>query len=164
MAKWRISICVVLKESVCGCCICRHQPSCYIRRRRRTRHNRRVWTRLWILDHERQGAFDHLMQEIRMCNTSSYRNVVTMNAAMFEELHCLVHTRRLRRLLRCLRSTMAMMMADATATRILKESVWRRRNRRVWTRQWILDHERQGAFNHNMHSALVIHMCASCVL
>ena len=56
---------------------------------------------------------------------------------------------------------------------ILKESVWllhvviiaimlrrrrrRRCNRRVWTRQWILDRERQGAFNHLMHSAHVIH-------
>ena len=52
-----------------------------------------------------------------MCNTSNYRNFVRMNATTFEELHCLVHTRRLCRLLRRLRSTMAMMMADATATR-----------------------------------------------
>ena len=33
-----------------------------------------------------QGAFHHLMKEIRLCDMSSYRNVVRMDAAMFEEL------------------------------------------------------------------------------
>ena len=56
-----------------------------------------------------------------MCNISSYRNFVRMNAATFEELHCPVHTHRLRRFLRRLRSTMKMMTADATATCVLKE-------------------------------------------
>ena len=30
--------------------------------------------------------FNHLMQEMRMCDTSSYQNFVYMNAATFEEL------------------------------------------------------------------------------
>ena len=94
-------------------------------------------TRQWILDRERQGAFNHLMQEIRMCNTSSYRNFVRMNAVTFEQLHCLVDTLQLRCHLRRLRSTMAMMTADAMATRIVPVAsaviipiVLRRRQRR----------------------------------
>ena len=55
-------------------------------RKRRRRRNRRVWTREWILNRERQGAFHQLMKEMRMCDTSSYRNFVRMNAATFEEL------------------------------------------------------------------------------
>ena len=43
-------------------------------------------------------------------------NFGRMNATRFEELHCLVHTRRLRRCLRRRRSTMEMMAADAKAT------------------------------------------------
>ena len=30
--------------------------------------------------------FNHLMQEMRMCDTSSYQSFVRMNAATFEEL------------------------------------------------------------------------------
>ena len=56
------------------------------RNRRKKRRNRRVWTRQWILNREYQGAFHQLMQEIRLCDTSSYRNFVRMDAATFEEL------------------------------------------------------------------------------
>ena len=57
-----------------------------LQRRRRRHRNRRIWTRKWILNRERQGAFNQLMQEIRILDTSSYRNFVRMTASTFEEL------------------------------------------------------------------------------
>lgn len=54
-------------------------------KRRRKRRNRAVWTREWILRRESQGAFNQLM-ELRLCDVSSYRNLVRMDASTFEEL------------------------------------------------------------------------------
>ena len=68
-AKWRTTMCAVLKESVWLLHLPSSLPSCYIRRRRRRRCNRCVWSRPWILDRGRQRAFNHFMQEIYMCNT-----------------------------------------------------------------------------------------------
>ena len=56
------------------------------RRRRQRRRNRRVWTREWILKRETQGAFHQLLNEIQMCDVSSYCNFVRMDVATFEEL------------------------------------------------------------------------------
>ena len=56
------------------------------RRRMRKRRNRVVWTREWILRRESQGAFRQLMNELRLCDVSSYRNFVRMDAVTFEEL------------------------------------------------------------------------------
>lgn len=56
------------------------------RRKRRKRRNRVVWTREWILRQESQGAFSQLVNELRLCDTSSYRNFVRMDAVTFEEL------------------------------------------------------------------------------
>ena len=64
--------------------------SIVMRRRRRKRRNRRIWTREWILNRQRQGAFHQLMQEIRMLDTSSYQNFVRMDASIFEELLSLI--------------------------------------------------------------------------
>ena len=55
-----------------------------LQRRRRRHRNRRIWTRKWLLNRERQGAFNQLMQEIRILDTSSYRNFVRMTASTFE--------------------------------------------------------------------------------
>lgn len=33
-----------------------------------------------------QGAFHHLMKEVRLCDTSRYRNLVRMDTVTFEEL------------------------------------------------------------------------------
>ena len=44
------------------------------RRRRRKRKNQVVWTREWILRRESQGAFRQLMNKLRLCDVSSYRN------------------------------------------------------------------------------------------
>ena len=60
-----------------------------LRRRRRNRRNRRVWTRQWI---RRQDfdAYHHLMQELRISDTTSYRNFLRMDAPTFRELLGLV--------------------------------------------------------------------------
>ena len=54
--------------------------------RRRKRRNLVVWTRKWILRRESQGAVRQLMNELRLCDVSSYRNFVKMDAVTFEEL------------------------------------------------------------------------------
>ena len=56
------------------------------RQRRLQRRNRRVWVKQWILNREAQGAFHQLMQELRVLDTSSYRNFVRMDVTTFEEL------------------------------------------------------------------------------
>ena len=56
------------------------------RHRMRKRKNRVVWMRKWILKQENQGPFRQLMNELRLCDVSSYRNFVKMDAVTFEEL------------------------------------------------------------------------------
>ena len=64
-----------------------------LRRRRRRRRNRRIWTQEWNLNHVTQGAFHQLLQELCVCDVSSYRNFVRMDVATFEELLCVVAPR-----------------------------------------------------------------------
>ena len=62
-----------------------------MKRRQRRRPNRRLWTREWILQRERLGAFHQLMQQICLSDSSSsYKNFVQMDATAlsFEELLC----------------------------------------------------------------------------
>ena len=49
-----------------------------------------VWTKSWILKRSTQGAVNQLLVELRLCDTSSYRNFVRMDASSFEELLCAV--------------------------------------------------------------------------
>ena len=60
------------------------------RKRRHIRRNRPIWTREWILNRESHGAYNQLLKELQLLDTSSYKNFVRMDAATFEELLCMV--------------------------------------------------------------------------
>lgn len=62
----------------------------YLKRRKRRRRNRTIWTREWILKRESLVAFHQLLNELQQLDTSSYRNFVRMDAATFEKLLCMV--------------------------------------------------------------------------
>ena len=55
-------------------------------KKKRLQRRPRVWTKSWILKRSTQGAFNQLLVELRLCDTSSYRNFVRMDASSFEEL------------------------------------------------------------------------------
>ena len=55
-------------------------------KKKRLQRRPRVWTKSWILKRFTQGAFNQLLVELRLCDTSSYRNFVRMDASSFEEL------------------------------------------------------------------------------
>ena len=57
-----------------------------IKRQKRRRRNRVTWTRVWIQNRGAQGAYHQLMKELRLLDTSAYRNFVRMDASTFEEL------------------------------------------------------------------------------
>ena len=57
-----------------------------LRRRRTTKRKHRFWVRKWLQHRERFGAYHHLMQEMKLLDTSSYRNFLRMDSSSFEEL------------------------------------------------------------------------------
>ena len=59
-------------------------------RRKRQRRNRAIWIREWIQQREALGAFHQLLNELQKLDAFSYRNFVTMDAATFEKLLCMV--------------------------------------------------------------------------
>ncbi len=61
-----------------------------LRKKRKHRRNRVIWTRQWILNRQSHGVFHHLLNELQQLDTSSYRNFVRMDAATFEQLLCMV--------------------------------------------------------------------------
>ena len=72
-----------MAETVAACALI---IALQMKKRRRRRRKRRLWTREWILQRDRLGAFHKLMQEIRLTDSSSHRNFVSMDATAFEEL------------------------------------------------------------------------------
>ena len=56
------------------------------KKQKKRRKNRCVWTRKWILNRDVQGAYNHLLKELELMDTSNYRNFIRMDAATFEEL------------------------------------------------------------------------------
>ena len=61
-----------------------------LKKRKRHRRNRVIWTRKWIQNRQSQGAFHQLLNELQQLDTSSYRNFVRMDAFTFEKLLCMV--------------------------------------------------------------------------
>ena len=61
-----------------------------MRKRPRMHKNRKQWVREWIKTCEMYGAYHHLMKELRILDTSSYRNFVRMSSSNFEELLSMV--------------------------------------------------------------------------
>ena len=78
----------VVVTAACALLIC-----VVLRRRRRRRRNRHIQMRESILNRKTQGAFHQLLQELHVCDVSSYRNFVHIDIATFEELLCVVAQR-----------------------------------------------------------------------
>ena len=57
-----------------------------LKNRRRKRRLRSMWVKKWLLNRGAHGAYEHLLQELKVLDVSSYRNFVRMDAATFEEL------------------------------------------------------------------------------
>ena len=57
-----------------------------ILKRRRRRRNRTQWIRQWIQERERQGAYENLLQELRLSDIPGYTNFVRMDPATFDLL------------------------------------------------------------------------------
>ena len=57
-----------------------------LKKQRRKRRERSTWVKRWLLSRGAHGAYEHLLQELKVLDTSSYRNFVRMDAATFEEL------------------------------------------------------------------------------
>ena len=45
-----------------------------VNRRRRRRRNRTIWVREWVKNRKDQVAYHQLLHELRLTDTSSYRN------------------------------------------------------------------------------------------
>lgn len=57
-----------------------------IRRRRRRRRNRTIWVREWVRGRQERGVYTQLLQELRLSDTTSYRNFLRMDAGTFDQL------------------------------------------------------------------------------
>ena len=69
------------KVAVCGLII-----GVAMKRRRRRRRNRTVWTRDWIKNRMKQGAYHQLLQELRLTDKPSYQYFLRMDIESFEEI------------------------------------------------------------------------------
>ena len=69
------------KVAVCGLII-----GVAMKRRRRRRRNRTVWTRDWIKNRMKQGAYHQLLQELRLTDKPSYQHFLRMDIESFEEI------------------------------------------------------------------------------
>ena len=59
-------------------------------KKRRKHRNRTIWTREWIRNRPRFGAYHQLLQELRLANDATYRNFLRMDVSTFDELLQLV--------------------------------------------------------------------------
>ena len=57
-----------------------------IARRRRRRRNRSVWVREWIKNRPQLGAYDQLVQELKVSDTQGFRNFLRMDPTTFQLL------------------------------------------------------------------------------
>ena len=57
-----------------------------MKRRRKRRRKRKIWTRDWVRNRQKYGAYHQLLQELRISDSTSYRNFLRMDIATFEEL------------------------------------------------------------------------------
>ena len=56
------------------------------KRSRRHSRNRKVWVREWVKNRQRFGAYHQLVQELRLADSSTYRNFLRMDVPTFDEL------------------------------------------------------------------------------
>ena len=60
------------------------------KKRREKKKRKRTWTREWIKNRPRHGAYHHLINELRLWDQASYRNFLRMDVSSFESLLNLV--------------------------------------------------------------------------
>lgn len=58
--------------------------------RKRRGRKRKCWVRDWILQRDKFGAYNCLIQELRICDVSGYRNFLRMTETDMEELLSLI--------------------------------------------------------------------------
>lgn len=54
------------------------------------RRNRTIWTRHWILNRPKYGAYHQLINELRLSDQNSYKNFLRMDVLSFETLLSMV--------------------------------------------------------------------------
>lgn len=57
-----------------------------LRRRRVSKRKHKYWVRPWLQNRQGYGAYHQLLQEMKMLDTSSYKNFLRMDSTSFEEL------------------------------------------------------------------------------
>ena len=53
---------------------------------KKKRKKRLVWMKTWLLERGRKGAYNNIIQELRLENMENYRRYLRMNKETFEEL------------------------------------------------------------------------------
>ena len=56
------------------------------REERKNRRNRRMWVKPWIMERERKGAYNALLNEFILTDREDYRRFMRMNSETFHEL------------------------------------------------------------------------------
>ena len=55
-------------------------------KRKKLHRNRKIWVKEWIKSRTEHGAYNQLLQELKIMDTSSYRNFLRMDSNSFEML------------------------------------------------------------------------------
>ena len=53
---------------------------------KKKRKKRLVWVKTWLLERDRKGAYNNIIQELRLDDIENYRRYLRMNTDTFEEL------------------------------------------------------------------------------
>ena len=57
-----------------------------MKKRRKKSRNRIIWTRDWVRNCQKYGAYHQLLEELRLSDSASYRNFLRMDMATFDKL------------------------------------------------------------------------------
>ena len=79
MARSKKKLCTAVAGEIFG--ILMHR-----RKRRHTEKIKRLWTKPWILQREKYGAYHSLIQELRASDKSCYHNFLRIDEETFNEL------------------------------------------------------------------------------
>ena len=53
---------------------------------KRRRRNKKIWVKKWLAARDDKGAYNNIIQELRLDDVESYRRYLRMNTETFEEL------------------------------------------------------------------------------
>ena len=57
---------------------------------KKKRAKKRFWARSWLLNREKKGAYNNILQELRLTDEENFRKYLRMNNETFDELVRLV--------------------------------------------------------------------------